>query len=285
MTIANLYPPMRGLANLPWWTLLGGGGLLSGAQIDAATTVTASATTHTKGSWAQVIASTASEATALGVNIGNVSATNTDTGMLLDIGVGAAGSEVVRAENIAVGGAIVTSNGFGALTVFLPMRVASGSRIAVRCQSAGASRTGTVSIAPYLFGAPHMVPETIDVLGVDTATSRGTAASGATGSWFEIVASTAKRYRAVMVVPSVIGNSVGTARAIRWTVGHGTANAESAIGASAAFFDTLERGGTPGAIPCLPIPCDLPAGTRIAVQHNISSSPGEFGVCVIGVPA
>jgi hypothetical protein len=274
-----------GPGNLPWWTLLGGGGLISGAQIDAATTVTASATTHTKGSWAQVIASTASEATLIAVNVSNVGSNGVDTGMLLDIGVGAAGSEVVRASNIAVGGAIVGSNGSGALSFFLPMRVASGSRIAVRCQSAGASRTGTVSIAPYMMGAAHMVPETLDVIGVDTATSRGTAASGANGSWFQIIASTAQRYRALLVIPSVIGSSVGTARAIRWTVGHGTANAESALGTSAAFHDTLERVSTPGAIPCLPIPCDLPSGTRIAVRHDIPSSPGEFGCCVIGVPA
>jgi len=283
--VATLPYRGTGLANLPWYALLGGTHAISGGQTDSGTTLTASATAHTKGSWAQLIASTSAECTALGINIGNVAVSNADTAMLVDIGVGAAGSEVVRVENIAVGGATLLARGSGGLFFMLPLRIAAGSRIAARCQSVRTSGTGVIHCAPMAMGASHVVPTAVDVLGASTADSRGTAMSGASGTWVEITGSTARDYSAVLVIPSIIGTTITTARAVRYTIGIGAAGAEVAIGSTLADYTTLERVQTYGASPYLPMSYRIPAGSRIAVQHDIAANPGQIAACVIGVPA
>jgi hypothetical protein len=104
------------------------------------TVITAAGSTNTKGSYTQLVASTAKDYAGLFI-IPDVGATSTATGLLLDIAIGAGGSEQIIIPNwyqhpfldkMASG--------------FVPVRIPAGTRVAVRCQSATASQTIGISL-------------------------------------------------------------------------------------------------------------------------------------------
>jgi hypothetical protein len=191
----------------------------------------------------------------------------------------------VRAGGIAIGGATIGGNAQQQLAFWLPIRVAPGTRIAARIQSLIASDTCACQIGLMNLGAPHMVPADLDVIGTSTATSRGTTMTGESGAYTEIIASTARRYSAIVAVPSVPTATVSASRAVTLTVGVGASGSEVAIGTIAAFASTLERIFLMGSAPIIPIAADVPAGSRLAVAHNYANNPGDVAVTLIGVPA
>ena len=280
---------MRGLANVPWYFGLFGAGPNTSSTPTVSTgnaNPTASATLHTKGAWTQMTASLATESALLVMNFRELGVANTETSMLIDIGVGASGSETVIVPDLAIGGAQAGgNNGTAQLCVWIPVRIASGTRVAIRCQAAIASDGCSSGFSFFGFaGTNALVPVSVDVLGTSTTTSRGTAMSGASGSYVEIVASTSQRYRAIVIVPSVPTNNVTTARVVRYTAAFGAAGAEVDIGSSLAEYNTNEAVRSFGPSPIIPIGCNIPAGSRLAVKHDISANPGDHACCLIGVP-
>lgn len=246
-------------------------------------TITASATTHTVGSWVQLLADTATTETAglLLLYIANSSAAATDTGILIDLGTGASGSEVVRVQSLAV-------SHQQAIHTAIPVRIPGSTRVAARIQSSVSSRTCSAQIA--LITAPFMdrLPLSVDVLGTSTATSVGTAMSGASGSWVEITASTANDYQAIVLVPSLSDTNSGANAIIRYDLGLGLSGSEVAVASTGFTYSTS---------PTLTVPLAtiqpgvgavyggyVPSGSRIAVRHNIAANPGRLDACVIGVP-
>lgn len=103
------------------------------------TAVTPNSTGGTKGSYAQLTASAARDYK--GFFIGYDANGNAISGSAyyFDVAVGAGGSEVVIAPNLRF-----SAQGFGSLPsicYFIPVPIAAGQRIAVRCASAGNSDT------------------------------------------------------------------------------------------------------------------------------------------------
>lgn len=288
MSILSTYPPMRGLANVPWYFgLLNAGPNTSSPQsISTQASPTASSTTHTKGGWTQMTASLATECGLLLLNVREVNLSNTETSILLDIGTGAAGSETVIVQNLAVGGAQAGGNaGTAQLLVWVPVRIAAGTRVAARIQAAIASDSAVLGFSYYGFAETNaLVPTSVDVLGTSTTTSRGTVMSGASGTYVEIVASTDRQYRAVVIVPSVPTNNVTTARVVKYTAAVGAAGAETDLGSTYADYSTTEAVRSFAASPSLPIACNVPAGSRLSVKHDIAANPGDHACCLIGVP-
>lgn len=90
------------------------------------------ASTNTKGSWSQIIASTAEPFTGLGVSMQGGADTTLATGFgLADIGIGSAGNEVVIVPNLAISFSVqeaVSHYEHGAFHVAIP----AGSRLAAR---------------------------------------------------------------------------------------------------------------------------------------------------------
>lgn len=245
--------------------------------------ISVGATAHTKGAWAQAFASLSSAVGALRLRISASYGITTGNGYLMDIGVGAAGSEVVVASNIAVGGATNQTN--AGVLIDLPIAIPAGSRVALRAQS---NRTATssfsVQVVPAPATDPQVTPSTVDVLGTSTATSSGTAMSGASGTYVQVASSTSRDYQALIIVPSL---TVGGASAatVLYTVAVGAAGSERDVYQMQALYDgglgvgNIYTGGgilSGGGL--------VPAGSRIAIKHNIASSPANFAACVIGVP-
>lgn len=243
----------------------------------------AGATAHTKGAWVQLIASTSGASNLFTSFWQSSSVAATDTAMVMDIGVGASGSETVVAPDIALGGC-------GAGLVILPISIPNGSRIAARIAGVrGSSQTITSfsNITTYNISstATSLLPSSVDVLGVNTATSTGTAMSGASGTWVEIIASTSKDYIGFSIVPSISDTDTATIGDLRLTLGVGAAGSESVIGEIAASTTTSEAVSLrSNAIAANLFGREVPAGSRLAIKHNIAANPGKYDACIIAVP-
>lgn len=238
------------------------------------------ATLHTKTAWTQYIASTPAAANLLLYSpAGNVYAT--DSSVLVDIGIGAAGAETVIVGNLPVGNWAFSN----IPPITIPVRIPAGSRISLRAQTGSASRNIYNYMAIFSSGDQDLTPPSVDVLGGDTATSRGVALAGASGSWTQITSSTARPYQAFAVVPSN-GQTVGINANFRLTLGVGAAGSETPIG---TVVFNQNSGGNLGptsqiSYAYIVIGRPLQAGQRLSIQHNIAANPDRLQACVIGVP-
>lgn len=247
-------------------------------------TVTASATTHTVGSWTQIIADTATTETAglLMFFANSTTAAATDTGMLLDIGTGAAASEVVRVQSLAISQQAVCHTA-------IPIRIPGSTRVAARIQSSVTSRTLSGGFALFATPFADRLPLALDVMGTNTATSVGTAMSGASGTWVEITASTANDYQALVLVPSLSDTNSGGNVNVRYELGIGASGSEVAVASAQFLYTTTPAVGATNTASIAPglggvYGGFVPAGTRVSVRHNIAANPGRLDACVIGVP-
>jgi hypothetical protein len=198
---------------------------------------------------------------------------------MFSIGIGAAGSETEIVSNVPIGGAADT------LQVPLPVRIPAGSRVSIRVRSAFASRIINV-FAATLYAVPNSVnlPTTLDALGGNTSNCRGTSFSGASGTWTEITPSTTKPYQGVVIVPSVASTDIATI-APRISVGVGPAGSETEFGSMEITFNSNEwvsqrvyGWGWPL------FGRHIPAGSRIAASHTISTNPERYAVSLVGIP-
>lgn len=252
------------------------------------TTVTSSATANTKGSWTQLDASTAFDASTLLLWI---VVQFQDTLYLLDVGIGAPGSEQVIASNLLISQSVgVTSD------IILPIAIPAGSRIAIRSQdnfgSSSLYVTGMLIAGGWANDPPY---QTVTAYGVSTASSTGiTVDAGATvntkGAWTQIVASTTTTMKAMLV--SAIRNTPGTAASADYSqitdIGVGPSGSEQVVVPNLRYFCSTMTGGvqTPytagsGTLSGLstlfprivqPIPCDIPSGSRLAIRQQCTTT-------------
>lgn len=246
----------------------------------SASSIALGAVAHTKTAWSQLVASTSASVGCIRVVVrSNYNLGNSNT-LMLDFGVGAAGSETVIAANIACGGGANTT--YGGIVIEIPVAIPASTRVAVRAQSARTSWTANYQAVLLANSDIATTPASVTVIGTSTSTSAGTAMSGSSGTYVQITASTAADYQAVIIVPSISATSSQTNSAVTFTLATGAAGSEVDVGQCVAVFD----GGVGVGNVILPGYCGgfIPAGTRLSVKHNISSSPGSYDICLIGVP-
>jgi hypothetical protein len=257
------------------WPLGDAGQQLDGGRVTSTsllTTVTASTTTHTKGAWAQMIAATTFEASWLQVHLGQtgvaVAASNSQT--LLDVGVGASGSEQVVVPNIAIGGSLPFASWL------FPLVVPSGSRIALRIQSAVASKNVTAGVMVMGGGMGLESGSRATTYGAATATSIGTVLAAPTvvntaeGAWTVISASTTNPMRWLVVgisAPNTATASIGNALV---DVGVGASLAESTVISDIAVAITGNEDVNHHRP--LTFPVSIPAGSRLVARYRGTST-------------
>jgi hypothetical protein len=216
------------------------------------------------------------------LHVQDVSAVSTNTATLLDLATGASGSESAVASNIAVGGAQTTAGPVG-VAVSIPLKISSGTRLSARIQSV-VTGGKTASVQAFLFdvGDFATAPTSVDVIGGNTANSEGISFSGASGTWVEATASTSQAYRAVAIIPSAHSATV-TTLGPQFDLGVGASGSEVVFGMTAAAFNNSEA--VQSAPPYLSLfGGNIPAGSRLAVRHDIATSPNRYGFTLIGIP-
>lgn len=250
----------------------------------SAVTVTASATPHTVGAWAELIASNAAETQWLSVAAMNTAASATDTSALLDIGIGAAGSEVAVVTSLPVGFANIAPG----MHHLLPLRVPRGARVAARMQGIISADTVSV-IATTMGGAPGQgrSPSSLVTLGATTASSRGTNMP-TSDTYVEITAATSQAFAGLLVAATLSGAGV-SAQASVYTVAVGAAGTEVAIGTatfSCASSEAISRAPLGSIAAAQPfagvIGRHIPAGVRLACKQSIGQTYRD--VILFGVP-
>ena len=251
-------------------------------NVSSAVTVTANSSAHTKGAWSELVASTSGNASYIIVEVSGIATSATDTATLIDIGTGASGSEAALLENIAAGSANIAASrpsfAFG-----VPIKVASGTRLSARIQSVvTGGKTGTILVRTFDMGDYAHAPSSVDVIGTSTATSAGTAMSGASGTYVQITASTSRAYKALVCVPSASAANSGQIE-VEFTAGFGASGSEAEIGRVIANFLSTEETGMTTRYPAI-MAANIPASSRIAVKHNIAATPGNYDLTLIGIP-
>jgi hypothetical protein len=236
-------------------------------------TLTADATAHVFGAWTEVVASTAFQSSALILGTNTFATSTVATGSVIDIGIGASGSEVSLMQ-IAVGS-------HTQYKTIVPIGIPNGTRIAARIQSVvTGGKTGQLlyGLLPVL--GDFISAPTVDVYGVDLATSRGVGITSV-NTWTEITSSTTQAYRGMCVVMSASNDTQNNINII-FQLGVGASGSETVLGYGRTRSSTAEQVLTDvGQSPFL-YNGHIPAGSRISVQVNNTGT--YFDACVIGIP-
>jgi hypothetical protein len=230
-----------------------------------------------------LIASTGANASLIKISPRTVFTNGSDTSALLDIGVGASGSETVIVENIGIGGNHNLANS-PLLEYAVPIQIPSGTRISARIQSViSGGRTAGILTRVYDMGDYATAPTTVDTIGADTSTSQGTNMSGSSGTYVQIIASTSRAYRAVIIAPNISANGTATVL-VTYTLATGGSGSEVDVAARSFNYSDAEFVYDGGNSSSTLIAENVPAGTRLSVKHNIAANPSRYGVTLIGIP-
>ncbi len=258
-----------------WSDTTGGGEVETGGAVTAASdgTSVTSGTADVKGAWAEMIASTARHTDWLQLQFRVNVSTNSD--YLIDIGVGGAGVEEVIIPNIYRGSA----KSWGTVSIIIPVQIPAGTRVAVRCQSSGASKLLNITIqvgsSPFYAGAKGLHQGSAP--GANTTTSGGVAVdAGATintkGAYTVVVASSSDPIQWLYVLLGL--NLNGTTQLADWLfdIAVGAESSEEVIIPNLHVHVDATESVFPPALG--PFPVSIPAGTRIAArcQSNINDA-------------
>jgi len=240
-------------------------------------TVTASASTHTKGSYSEIVASLAEDVDGLYVYLSNESRQN----YLVDIAIGAAGSEVVIAANLGMQKGGTFDSGKRTSQWVLPLAIPAGTRVSARCQT----DAGSGVLSARVFGQGRGLLSklrpcgTADTAGADTGSSTGTlidagAVANTKGSWVEISSGIARSWRGLILNALDVLGDCGEA-VLKLDIGVGGSGSEVVLLADLPYYKDLESDNVqPEA--SWPYPVSIPAGTRIAARLESNSGTAKY---------
>lgn len=250
------------------------------------TSVTTGGAAGTKGTPAELIASTNFDAYWVTITASDYAAAGAAAQGALDILIGSATEEVLI-PNLLFGHAGMHSNataGMGPKRWDFPLYIPAGQRIAV--QACGQRTSAAFRVQIYLYGGngypPYRVGSKVTTYGLSSL-PRGTSitpgASGAAGSWTQVTASTSEDHFAF--VPSFQAATDLTMSNLTHTVEMGIGAAtEEKIGFTYLFgSDANER--MQGPVNSYPSFADVPSGTRLAMRASCSGVNDAAYDCMI----
>lgn len=265
-----------------WPTGLGGS-YATAVGVDTSTSrgtaVTCSGSTNTKGSYAQLTASTPIDADGFDFVFMRPSA----AGMYMyDVAIGAGGSEQIILANICFD----TLSQTDGESVFIPLPIKAGTRVAVRSQhSTTASATSDVALVLYAGGfAASMRMGRATTYGADTATSSGTAlawsgSANTKGSWVELSSAVDAPIRFALALMGMRNTSISTTSASLIDFGVGAAASEIAVAENIPTFGDANLDRHHPRFHHLPI--SVKSGARLAARQQ-NSVNYTIDVIVIG---
>ena len=227
--------------------------------------VTASASTNTKGAWREMTASSGFDYQMIRVNLHNVKVPGERH--LVDIGIGAAGSEQVVAENLFWD----RYDDISEVALNMPLVIPAGTRVAARTQSDVAS--STIRVYGHGFAGPWPAAvgfPLISALGAETADTTGIlvdpgATANTKGAWAELVASTSRDIFSLGILLGQNSDAALTAGLWLIDIGIGGSGVEEVIlpdlhATSDPNNDVLTE------VSLGPFPVQIPSGSRISAR-------------------
>ena len=249
-------------------------------------------TANTKSGYGELIPSTSFDADGICVflqpDIG--AGTNTQT-YLVDIAMGAGGSEVIFIPNIPV-----TSKRGVAQAVYVPIAIPAGVRLSARCQTLlAASNPRGISICASLFQRAYTNSNQARYkyaqdYGTNLSDSGGAqvdpgATANTKGAWSEIVSSTSRTIRQIIIYVNLVNNPSATLSSMMMDIGIGAAGSEIPL---LQNLRAIEYDGIDGLYPAVfgPYPVYIPEGTRLSARAQSTTTDSTdrlFDVAVLGV--
>lgn len=274
---------MPSFALIDWQRVENAGAVTAASK---GTTVTAAGSTNTKGSYAQLIAATAFPAQKLVLMFDTPS--NSARDFLVDIAIGAGGSETIIISNLLVSTPNDTTFMGGSFT--FDIRIPAGTRLSARCQCTSSSSTLRASALLFAhgFGNPGTL-SIVDTYGVNSSgASAGTTIDpGGTintkGSYVQLTAAVARPTRWLTIVTGSLLNTVATTCSWLVDVAVGAAASEVVILPNIAYFLGSSVDGIEPQTYRFPV--NVPSGTRLAVRAQCSINDATdrlFAVSLLG---
>ncbi len=269
-----------GWAFTPEWSNNQSVGFSSATSRGTSLTVSTTAV-NTKNTYTQLIAATASD-----INMMEVHQTATlpiNSTVYTDIAVGAGGSEVIVANNLATG--CIINNTTAGNRFCLPVSIPSGSRIAARFALSSSTTTTTsttplVQISCFENGLVGAAPFAgVDSVGQNSGvgTVLGTTTSANVKSaYYQLVASSARDYAGF-----IMGFDVATGGIFLLDVAVGAAASEKNIVSNYCVTTSLGA----DVMDSCPIMVPIPSGTRISARAQSTSVSAVIGLSLYGIYA
>lgn len=247
------------------------------------TTITADASADTKGSYTQIVAATAFEASGLLIQMGVANINE----YLVDFAVGAAASEQIIVPDLLYGNPSRRIGG----NYFINISVPAGSRLAARCQ--GGTGSDLIDTQVYLLSSNFMQApryHRCTTYGADTSDSGGVGidpggSANTKGAYSQIVASTTNNIKELLIVIGEGGNSTRSAASWLMDVAIGTGGSEQIIIPDLHFGSSIQ-GDDLEPFVFGPFKVSIPSGTRLAIaaQCDITDAADRlFDAVIYGV--
>lgn len=232
------------------------------------TTITTTSPAHTKGAYAQLVASTANDWAGFWIVIGGSS--SAAGRFLIDISLDG-GSTVAIPNLFTLPGAIATGQG---PMFFVPLNVPAGSDVQVRAQSGTATQSFRIAMMGAIRNAtsrPLYNTCTAISAADTTATFPGSTSIPLTNTWAEMNPSTSATYGAVMANFGAT-TAPGTAQLLSLAIGYGASTAEVEMIRTICAINT----SSPTFRGCngLTAETSIPSGTRM-VCRAYGGTPGS----------
>jgi hypothetical protein len=232
------------------------------------------------GSFTQLIASTASDA--CWMNIAVVGGRNASSNQaVIQIAVGAAGSEKVIVHDLPVGCHVADNT----VVAGFPITIPSGSRISAGAQTINIS-DGPFSVNAVLFDGSFTQIEGfsgVDSIGFVSASTQGTTitsgAANTKGSYSQLTASTTKDYSGLFFAADALNTSAGNAVALI-DIAIGGSGSEQVI-APNMLMGRADGIWTPLFSSLIFVP--IPSGTRVAARIQSDVASNTLGLTVFGM--
>jgi len=234
--------------------------------------VTSGASTGVKGAYVELIASTTFASTWM---ILQVFSRFTGGPVLLDLAIGAMGSEVIILDDQYTAWRNVSGGSGRGSSLSFPMTVPLGSRISVRVSDTNVAVVHEMTLTISDETRPVAVSSSSDSSGV-VIVSAGVVDTY--GAWAELIASTTLRRRWIVV--SMFQDIAF--RPAELDIGIGSAGNEVPIMKDLPFQKSDGDDGVSSSV-YFSLPIDVPAGTRIAARvkdDNVNTTPYTVGAFV-----
>jgi hypothetical protein len=243
------------------------GGSATGTSL-ASTVATNGA--HGKGTYVELVASTARDAEGFWLNI--VGANNNGVNALVDVAIGAASSEVVIVSNLYV---YATGVQIGDC-IYLPVRIPAGSRVAARCQTNVSARSLLMQV--LLAGSPFVATPGLsrsETFGAVTASTDGTSIDpgGAANTKVVTELASATVIDAKAVLLCIKNNDQALLANTGWLVDLcvGAGGSEVAVIENLQLYATTSNDEFPTKT-FGPFFCGIPAGSRLSLRAQCSAT-------------
>lgn len=231
--------------------------------------------------WVEAVASTSDDTQYISFSLRESHSTGGMVTGMVDIGVGAASSEVIIAKELLVQ-KINTDGGVNVVEYRLPLTISSGSRVAVRYNTLYGTRGDPIYFVLHLYGSSSVLStySYCDLIGRGTSVAT---TANTKSAWVELSASTSYDYDEVIVghVNPTAANLDNSYQFI--DLGVGAASSEVVVlGDLMTFTHPDDDILCPTASPRMPL--SIPSGSRVAarVLNNDTGANSTTTLCAWG---